>query len=187
MVFLPSPQDMSPMSFHQILAFVRVVQRSIYGTLTLKTILMTSYFVEAIVKGPSFFSKNYAKLTPLIFWPHEPIRQSPLTHQLVLGKLASGSRGILGALLKRRSIATGDCGIVTFGAKLPDPAIIKCTEPIPSSFVVKRTSASSDIVHIESIRITLHTIIYRNPRKPTRDYVYFDDSPSIEIGHYTPD
>lgn len=160
---------MSQKSFHQISDFVPVVPRSIYGTLILKMIVITSYFVEVIVKRPSFFARNHVQLTPLIFLPLEPIRQPPLTHQLFLGKLVSGNRGILDALLKRRSIAIGDCGIVTFEAKLPNPAIIKCTEPFPLSFVVKRTSASIDIVRIESIRITLHTITYMEIHESRRE------------------
>lgn len=150
---------MSPKSFHPRLIFFQTVFPefivSRYGTYTADTIIIPSYFIEVIVKYPSFFVSNSREVTPLIFRPIEPPVPPPENRQTIVGMPVSGKWGTLGALLKQRPMNNGT---INLEAKLPNPAIIICKAPIPLSFVLKRALGSVGNVRIESIQITLRII-----------------------------
>jgi hypothetical protein len=50
---------------------------------------------------------------------------------------------------------TGNGGTVAFEARLPNPAIVVPTEPIPLTLILKRDSGSQGVVYIRSVQIML--------------------------------
>jgi hypothetical protein len=120
------------------------------------------YFVKVTVNRHSFFSRNLRHTVPFVFCPVEPPRPPQKGQMFVRKKhtLApppkASEPGFWSALFGiPPANLTGNGGIVTFEARLPNPPLIVPTEPIPISLILRRDAGSQGIVYIRSIQIML--------------------------------
>jgi hypothetical protein len=96
---------------------------------------------------------------PFVFCPIEPPRP-PLQSQIFVRKkhiLASPPRqdSFFSGLFRAKPPATGNGGTIVFEARLPNPAIIVPTEPIPLTFLVTRDGTHGGVVYIRSVQVIL--------------------------------
>jgi hypothetical protein len=153
--------------------------------------LINSYFVKVTVNRPSLFSRNLRKIVPFVFCPVEPPRP-PQTNQIFVRKkvaLAQPPRAVVdsspgywsGLFRKTASIpSNGGTGIVTFEARLPNPAILVPTEQIPVILYLKRDADSHGIVYIRSIQVMLGTTTYIAAQGFRRELGYLE--PILNVG-----
>jgi hypothetical protein len=123
------------------------------------------------VNRPSFFSRNLRHIVPFVFCPIEPPRTPSQNTQIYVRKKhtlpasnppSSSDGGFWGGLFRNKPPApqTGNGGTIAFEARLPNPAIIVPTEPIPLTFLLKRDTGSTGIVYIRTIQVMLGITTY---------------------------
>src|SRR5271170_5793814 len=119
------------------------------------------YFVKVTVNRPSFFSRNLRHIVPFVFCPIEPPRPPPQNSQIfvrkkhTLAQSKSADPGFWGGLFRKETPSTGNGGTIAFEARLPNPAILVPTEPIPITLLLKRDVGTKGVVYIRSIQIML--------------------------------
>jgi hypothetical protein len=131
---------------------------------------VSRYFVKVTVNRPSLFSRNLRAIVPFVFCPIEPPRPPPQHSQIFVRKKytlapsrqsTTDNAGFFGSLFgKPPRPQTGNGGTVAFEARLPNPAILVPTEPIPLTFLLKRDVGSQGVVYIRSVQIMLGITTY---------------------------
>jgi len=97
-----------------------------------------------------------------VFCPIEPPRPPSQNNQIFVRKkytLAITARaeepGFLSSLFRKPTPMVGNAGTVAFEARLPNPAILVPTEPIPLTLILRRDAGSEGVVYIRSVQIML--------------------------------
>ncbi|KAJ5109731.1 hypothetical protein N7532_002376 [Penicillium argentinense] len=119
------------------------------------------YFVKATVIRPQFYKENIRAIIPLNFLPIEPPRtgnpneETYARRQHQFGKPPPN--------YKKKNIfsrgsskdAQSDPPKVTLDARLPNPSILTCNEPVPLRMILKKTTDSPDIIYLQMLQIEL--------------------------------
>lgn len=144
------------------------------------------YFVKVTVNRPSFFSRNLRHITPFVFCPIEPPRPTSTTQLFVrkkhtLSSPAPSSPGLFNGLFRKPPPAQGNAGTIVFEARMPNPAIIVPTEPLPLTLLVKRAEGSQGIVYVRSVGIMLGTTTFIAAQGFRRELGYL--LPILNVGN----
>lgn len=118
------------------------------------------YYVKVTVQRPSLFKENRRSAVGFKFMPIEPPRAPPTTNEVfarrpfVFAPPVQGSKK--GGLFKKKTVELSEQppkGEVD--ARLPSPAVLTCSEPLPLRLLVRRTSDSPECVFLQSLQIVL--------------------------------
>lgn len=118
------------------------------------------YFVKVTVERPSLFKENYRHIHNFKFLPIEPPRP-PANNRESFGRRqhqfsAHSPLAEKPSVFRKSSIpAAGVPPAVAVEARLPDPAIVTCNEPLPLRVVVTRTNGSVETLTLQTFQITL--------------------------------
>jgi len=156
------------------------------------------YFVKVTVNRHSIFKENPRAYAPFNFFPIEPPR-GPITereiyarqkHQFIAlpeTELRTKVKGIFGKKADAVGASSAAAPFVSVDARLPEPAILTCNCSVPLRLIVTKLSDSGDIVHLQSLQISLlgHTKIRAHSvyRTETQSWVLLSKSNmNIPIG-----
>ncbi|KAJ5341855.1 Arrestin-like N-terminal [Penicillium brevicompactum] len=122
------------------------------------------YFVKATVIRPQFYKENIrSKIVPLNFLPIEPPRtgnpneETYARRQHQFSKIQPGSK-------KKSIFSRGTTGLrdiysepprVSVDARLPNPSILTCNEPVPLRLLAKRLNDGPDILFLQMLQVEL--------------------------------
>ncbi|KAI9706039.1 MAG: hypothetical protein M1836_005445 [Candelina mexicana] len=126
------------------------------------------YYVKATIARPSFYKENYRSHADFKFLPIEPprpVHQSALMAGESYGRLhfeytdipKSPKRSGLFGNIRATSPPT-PAGVpprITIDARLPNPAIVTCNEPLPLRILVRKESDFAKSIHLQSLQIEL--------------------------------
>lgn len=125
------------------------------------------YFVKATINRKSFFKENPRAYAPFNFFPIEPPRP-PRTgseifarqrHQFQYFNDGEPSKGKMKTLFSKKSgdAAAGraEAPYICVDARLPQPAILTCSSPIPLRLIVKKLNEYSEPIYLQSLQISL--------------------------------
>jgi hypothetical protein len=122
------------------------------------------YYVKATVIRPQFYKENLRAITPLNFLPIEPPRTGRLNEETYARRQHQFSRApekirTKSLFSKASSSSLRDVGgeplRVSADARLPNPSILTCNEPIPLRLLVRKVSESFETIFLQMLQIEL--------------------------------
>ncbi|CRL23288.1 Arrestin-like, N-terminal [Penicillium camemberti] len=122
------------------------------------------YFVKATVIRPQFYKENIRSIVPLNFLPIEPPRvgnpneetYARRQHQFSKTQMASKKKSIFSrgsASTPRESYP--EPPRVSVDARLPNPSILTCNEPVPLRLLARRLSEGPDAIFLQMLQVEL--------------------------------
>lgn len=120
------------------------------------------YFVKATVVRPKFYQQALRNEVPIAFLPIE--RPRPLDRDgETYGRRKHQFQGFNGQPVRRRSLFKSGSGALPdqeplafqVDARLPDPAIITCREPLPLRIIIERLNNSNSSIYLSMLQIEL--------------------------------
>ncbi|CAG8366341.1 unnamed protein product [Penicillium salamii] len=121
------------------------------------------YFVKATVIRPQFYKENIRSIMPLNFLPIEPPRtgnpneETYARRQHQFSKIQPGSKKK--SIFSRGSNSLRDIYSepprVSVDARLPNPSILTCNEPVPLRLLAKRLNEGPDIIFLQMLQVEL--------------------------------
>ncbi|KAJ5681472.1 Arrestin-like N-terminal [Penicillium maclennaniae] len=119
------------------------------------------YFVKATVIRPQFYKENIRAIVPINFLPIEPPRTGDPNEETYARRqhqfskpMESRKKGIF----TRGTNAfrdTSEPPRVSVDARLPNPSILTCNEPVPLRLMVKKLTDTPDIIFLQMLQIEL--------------------------------
>ncbi|KAJ9652253.1 hypothetical protein H2198_008493 [Neophaeococcomyces mojaviensis] len=145
------------------------------------------YYVKATVVRPKFYQGNLRNEIPITFLPIEqprPIDQDGETygrrkHQF---QQYSGHTVRRKSMFRQNSMPTSEEEPLSFqvDARLPNPAIITCREPLPLRILIERLNSSNSSIYLSMLQIELigHTEVraYDLQRKESGTWTLFSQA-----------
>ncbi|KAJ5929760.1 Arrestin-like N-terminal [Penicillium verhagenii] len=119
------------------------------------------YFVKATVIRPQFYKENIRAIVPMMFLPIEPPRTGNPNEETFARRQHQFSKHQGGKskknLFSRTSIrdAYSEPPRVSLDARLPNPSILTCNEPIPLRLIARKLTDSPDMIYLQMIQIEL--------------------------------
>ncbi|KAJ5213073.1 hypothetical protein N7449_000242 [Penicillium cf. viridicatum] len=122
------------------------------------------YFVKATVIRPQFYKENIRSIVPLNFLPIEPPRvgnpneetYARRQHQFSKIQMASKKKSIFS---RGSSSTPRESSVepprVSVDARLPNPSILTCNEPVPLRLLAKRLSEGPDAIFLQMLQVEL--------------------------------
>jgi hypothetical protein len=118
------------------------------------------YFVKATVIRPQFYKENIRAIVPLNFLPIEPPRTGNPNEETYARRQHQFSKTIES---RKKSIfsksnkpfQTQEPPRVSVDARLPNPSILTCNEPVPLRLMAKKLSDTTDIIFLQMLQIEL--------------------------------
>ncbi|MBA7494016.1 hypothetical protein ES702_04583 [subsurface metagenome] len=120
------------------------------------------YFVKATVVRPKFYQQALRNEVPIIFLPIEQPRPKDRDGE-TYGRRKHQFQGFNGQPVKRKSLFRSSSGpapdqeplAFQVDARLPDPAIITCREPLPLRIIIERLNSSTSSIYLSMLQIEL--------------------------------
>lgn len=121
------------------------------------------YFVKATVVRPKFYQENLRNEVPITFLPIEQPRPSDQDGETYGRRKHQFQRIDSGNTIKRKTLFRKDSSspaeeeplAFQVDARLPNPAIITCREPIPLRILVERLNSSTSSIYLSMLQIEL--------------------------------
>jgi len=122
------------------------------------------YFVKATVVRPKFYKENLRNEVPITFLPIEQPRPSDRDGETYGRRKHQFQRIEPGNPIKRKKTLFGKDPTPSaedeplafqVDARLPNPAIITCREPIPLRILVERLNSNTSSIYLSSLQIEL--------------------------------
>ncbi|KAJ5979921.1 hypothetical protein N7481_007219 [Penicillium waksmanii] len=121
------------------------------------------YFVKVTVIRPQFYKENIRAIIPLNFLPIEPPRignPNEETYARRKHQFSSPPNNIKKKSIFSRSASSLKDGLaeppkVTLDARLPNPSILTCNEPVPLRLILKNLTDSPDRIYLQMLQIEL--------------------------------
>ncbi|KAH1758096.1 hypothetical protein KXX09_002832 [Aspergillus fumigatus] len=122
------------------------------------------YYVKATVIRPQFYKENLRAITPLNFLPIEPPRTGRPNEETYARRQHQFSKApekirTKSLFSKASSSSLRDVGgeplRVSADARLPNPSILTCNEPIPLRLLVRKVSESFETIFLQMLQIEL--------------------------------
>ncbi|KAK5945316.1 hypothetical protein PMZ80_002520 [Knufia obscura] len=121
------------------------------------------YFVKATVVRPKFYQENLRNEVPITFLPIEQPRPSDGDGETYGRRRHQFQRTDTGSTIKRKQLFRKDSQTPAeeepmafqVDARLPNPAIITCREPIPLRILVERLNSSTSSIYLSTLQIEL--------------------------------
>ncbi|KAJ5300497.1 Chitinase II [Penicillium atrosanguineum] len=119
------------------------------------------YFVKVTVIRPQFYKENIRAIVPLNFLPIEPPRTGNPNEETYARRQHQFSKTIES---RKKSIFTRgnnpfrdtpEPPRVSVDARLPNPSILTCNEPVPLRLMAKKLTDSPDIIFLQMLQIEL--------------------------------
>ncbi|KAJ5631770.1 uncharacterized protein N7484_011870 [Penicillium longicatenatum] len=125
------------------------------------------YFVKATVIRPQFYKENIRAIVPMMFLPIEPPRTGNPNEETYARRQHEFSKNQGGKqkknIFSRTSLrdAYSEAPRVSLDARLPNPSILTCNEPVPLRLIARKLTDSPDIIYLQMLQIELisHTRI----------------------------
>lgn len=125
------------------------------------------YFVKATVARQALLKENPRAYAPFNFFPIEPPRPPSTSSQVFArqkhtfahhDELPKNQK--MKSLFGMKAVAAGsqsggDAMILSVDARLPEPAVLTCNQAVPLSIIVKKLSASTDAIYLQSLQVSL--------------------------------
>lgn len=120
------------------------------------------YFVKATVVRPKFYQQALRNELPIIFLPIEQPRPQNRDGE-TYGRRKHQFQGFNGQTVKRKNLFRSNSGpppdqeplAFQVDARLPDPAIITCREPLPLRIIVERLNSSTSSIYLSMLQVEL--------------------------------
>lgn len=120
------------------------------------------YFVKATVVRPKFYQQALRNEIPIAFLPIEqprPLNRDGETY----GRRKHQFQGVNGQNVRRKSLFKSSSGppmnteplAFQVDARLPDPAILTCREPLPLRIIIERLNNSNSSIFLSMLQIEL--------------------------------
>ncbi|KAJ5782123.1 hypothetical protein N7457_003897 [Penicillium paradoxum] len=121
------------------------------------------YFVKATVIRPQFYKENIRSIVPLNFLPIEPPRignpneETYARRQHQFSQVQAGSK-------KKSIFSRGSSTLkegytepprVSVDARLPNPSILTCNEPVPLRLLAKKLTDGPDTIFLQMLQVEL--------------------------------
>jgi len=121
------------------------------------------YFVKATVVRPKFYQENLRNEVPITFLPIEKPRPSDGDGETYGRRKHQFKRTDTGTSIKKKPLFRKDSNTATeeepmsfqVDARLPNPAIITCREPIPLRILVELLNSSTSSIFLSMLQIEL--------------------------------
>ncbi|KAL2003055.1 hypothetical protein VTN02DRAFT_5133 [Thermoascus thermophilus] len=122
------------------------------------------YFVKATVIRPQFYKENIRAFADLTFLPIEPPRTgnpneetyARRQHQFAKHLAGSPKRSLFSKMSTSSFVDTGpEPPRLSVDARLPNPPILTCNEPLPLRLLVQKLTPSSETIFLQSLQIEL--------------------------------
>ncbi|KAI9798633.1 MAG: hypothetical protein M1825_005057 [Sarcosagium campestre] len=163
----------------------RHVKNTLPPTLTgLRGEASIEYYVKVTVVRPQFFRENRRARANFKFLPIEPPRPqnrkeetyARRQHQFTAALLsAPQKKGMFSGLKDSSSQVPSEPPRFSVDARLPNPPILTCNEPLPLRLLVQRLSQSPEPVHLAMLQIELightHVRAHQLSRQETASWV----------------
>ncbi|KAJ5895573.1 Arrestin-like N-terminal [Penicillium taxi] len=119
-----------------------------------------NYFVKATIIRPQFYKENIRSFVPIKFLPIEPPRTGNPNEETFARRQHQFSQGKNGSLKKSIFSRTSRDGYpqaprVSVDARLPNPSILTCNEPVPLRLIAKKMTDTSDMMFLQMLQIEL--------------------------------
>ncbi|OOQ87381.1 arrestin (or S-antigen), N-terminal domain protein [Penicillium brasilianum] len=122
------------------------------------------YFIKATVIRPQFYKENIRSIVPLKFLPIEPPRLGSPNEETYARRQHQFSK-VPNAPRKKNSIFNRSTNPfreietepprVSVDARLPNPSILTCNEPVPLRLMAKKLSDSPETIFLQMLQIEL--------------------------------
>ncbi|OQE29566.1 hypothetical protein PENSTE_c002G02753 [Penicillium steckii] len=118
------------------------------------------YFVKATVIRPQFYKENIRAIVPLNFLPIEPPRlgnPNEETYARRPHQFSKPPNNKKKGIFSRGSLkdANTEPPKVTLDARLPNPSILTCNEPVPLRLILRKLTDSPDRIFLQMLQIEL--------------------------------
>ncbi|KAH8692389.1 hypothetical protein BGW36DRAFT_304216 [Talaromyces proteolyticus] len=126
------------------------------------------YYVKVTVVRPQFFKENIRSIAGFNFLPIEPPRDGNPNEETYARRQQEFARNrppmnpkTSGGLFRKKStpimapISTEPPRRVSVDARLPNPAILTCNQPIPLRLLVTKQSPSTETIYLQLLQIEL--------------------------------
>ncbi|KAL1961852.1 hypothetical protein VTN77DRAFT_976 [Rasamsonia byssochlamydoides] len=123
------------------------------------------YYVKATVVRPQFYKENIRAFADFNFLPIEPPRSGNPNEEMYARRQQEFAKPVApaqrkGGLFRKRSMpaipVSGEPPLrVSVDARLPNPPILTCNEPIPLRILVTKQSTGSEMVYLQLLHIEL--------------------------------
>ncbi|OJJ48107.1 hypothetical protein ASPZODRAFT_1516368 [Penicilliopsis zonata CBS 506.65] len=124
------------------------------------------YYVKATIIRPQFYKENIRAFAGLNFFPIEPPRTRNPREETYARRQHQFSKPYMTPQKQRRGLFTkastpslrdlgGETPRVAVDARLPNPSILTCNEPIPLRVLVKQLSGTSETIFLQMLQIEL--------------------------------
>ncbi|KAJ5580183.1 uncharacterized protein N7459_006168 [Penicillium hispanicum] len=120
------------------------------------------YFVKATIIRPQFYKENIRAIVPLNFLPIEPPRTGNPNEETYARRQHQFSKN---QAAKKKSIfarsssslrdAFAEPPRVSMDARLPNPSILTCNEPVPLRLLAKKLTESNESIFLQMLQIEL--------------------------------
>ncbi|KAJ5761410.1 hypothetical protein N7533_003449 [Penicillium manginii] len=121
------------------------------------------YFVKVTVIRPQFYKENIRAIVPLNFLPIEPPRTgnpneetyARRKHQFSKPPNTNRKKSIFSRSSSSLKDGMTEPPKVTLDARLPNPSILTCNEPVPLRLILKKLTDSPDRIYLQMLQIEL--------------------------------
>ncbi|KAJ5180834.1 Arrestin-like N-terminal [Penicillium capsulatum] len=120
------------------------------------------YFVKATIIRPQFYKENIRAINPLNFLPIEPPRTGNPNEETYARRhhqFAKRNEKKKTSIFSRASTSLRDIYSepprVSLDARLPNPSILTCNEPVPLRLIAKKLTECPDIIFLQMLQIEL--------------------------------
>ncbi|KAG0153015.1 hypothetical protein PDIDSM_1974 [Penicillium digitatum] len=121
------------------------------------------YFVKATVIRPQFYKENIRSIVPLNFLPIEPPRvgnpneetYARRQHQFPKMHVPHKKKSIFSRGSSAPRISYAEPPRVSVDARLPNPSILTCNEPVPLRLIAKRLTEGPDVIFLQMLQVEL--------------------------------
>ncbi|CAG8145818.1 unnamed protein product [Penicillium nalgiovense] len=121
------------------------------------------YFVKATVIRPQFYKENIRSIVPLNFLPIEPPRvgnpneetYARRQHQFSKTQVASKKKSIFSRGSSSFNEPYAEPPRVSVDARLPNPSILTCNEPVPLRLLAKKLTEGPDVISLQMLQVEL--------------------------------
>ncbi|KAJ6185080.1 Arrestin-like N-terminal [Penicillium mononematosum] len=121
------------------------------------------YFVKATVIRPQFYKENIRSIVPLNFLPIEPPRvgnpneetYARRQHQFSKTQVASKKKSIFSRGSSSLKEPYTEPPRVSVDARLPNPSILTCNEPVPLRLLAKKLTEGPDVIFLQMLQVEL--------------------------------
>lgn len=125
------------------------------------------YYVKATVVRPQFYKENYRAFADFKFLPIEPPRKKDTDKESFARRQHQFSNVALNAVPEKKGLFRKasypppqiDTNVIpprfSVDARLPNPPIVTCNEPLPLRVLVKKLSDSSETIYLQLLQVEL--------------------------------